>query len=196
MEPQKFEPIKTDHLPLRTDTYYETRDGNWVLLEHNSALSTFYKFVVIRSSSEKYIALSYSDKGEHLRGCVGAKDIIGVYGNPRATNNMPKLGRPKGSPVSEAAMAARKDNWTLKVLRGMYTSALHIRHTHEDLLSFQTRAGLGEAVNKLVFKLHPELERLIGPEDVIIINGREWKKDSNWVWYSTKVAKEVKINCV
>lgn len=71
MEPQKFEPIKTDHLPLRTDTYYETRDGNWVLLEHNSALSTFYKFVVIRSSSEKYIALSYSDKGEHLRGCGG-----------------------------------------------------------------------------------------------------------------------------
>jgi len=107
-----------------------------------------------------------------------------------------KLGRPKANPVSEAALAARKDNWTLKVLRGMYSNARNIRRTHEDLLSFQTRADLGEAINKLVFKLHPELERLIGPEDVIIINGREWKKDSNWVWYPTKVQKEVKINCV
>jgi len=197
MEPQKFEPIKTDHLPLRTDTYYETRDGNWVLLEHNSALSTFYKFVVIRSSSEKYIALSYSDKGEHLRGCVGAKDIIGVYGNPRATNNMPKLGRPKGSPVSEAALAARKDNWTLHTLRAMYANANNIRDKDKDLLSPCVIDELGTAINKLVFKLHPELAGGVPPSVApVIINGREWYTDSNWVWYSVPVPKEVKINCL
>lgn len=201
MEPQKFEPLKTDHLPLRTDTYYGTRDGNWVRLEHNSALSTFYPFVVDRSSSEKYIGLSYTAKGEHLRGCNVAKDIIGFYGKsvkkPKVTNNMPKLGRPKGSPVSEAAIAARKDNWTLRTLRGMYANAINIRDKDKDLLSPCVIDELGTAINKLVFKLHPELagdtSPLVAP---VLINGREWDTDSNWVWYSVRMPKEVKINCL
>ena len=197
MEPQKFEPIKTDHLPLRTDTYYETRDGNWVLLEHNSAMSTHYPFVVSRSSSEKYIGLSYTHKGENLRGCNMDKDIIGVYPKEaKITNNMPKLGRPKGSPVSEAAIAARKDNWTLRTLRVMYANANNIRYTHKDLLPPCVIDELGTAINKLVFKLHPELVGQTPPHRPIIINGREWYTDKNWVWYSTRMPKEVKINCL
>lgn len=135
----------------------------------------------------------------------GAKDIIGVYGNPRATNNippkisnnMPKLGRPKGSPVSAVAMAARKDNWTLRTLRGMYANAINIRDKNKDLLGSVVPSALGDAINKLVFKLHPELMfQPINPESQVIINGREWRKDKNWVWYSVKAPKEVKINCL
>ena len=97
-----------------------------------------------------------------------------------------KLGRPKGSPVSEAAMAARKDNWTLHTLRAMYANAINIRDKDKDLLSPSIIDELGTAINKLVFKLHPELERFIAPEDVISINHREWTRDKNWVWYSIK----------
>lgn len=196
----KFEPIKTDHLPLRTDTYYETRDGNWVRLEHNSALSIHYPFVVTRSSSEKYMGLSYTAKGEHLRGFRDAKDIIGVYGKsvklPKITNNMPKLGRPKGSPVSEAAIAARKDNWTLHTLRAMYANAINIRDKDRDLLGPCVIDELGTAINKLVFKLHPELAGEMPPSGPVSINGRDWNTDSNWVWYSVRMPKEVKINCL
>ena len=203
MKPPKIKPLKTDHLPLRTDTYYGTRDGNWVLLGHNSAISTHsthYPFVVVRSSSEVYMALSYTDKGEHLCGCIAACDIIGVYGkqakHPKITNNMPKLGRPKGSPVSEAAIAARKDNWTLHTLRAMYANAINIRDKDKDLLHLAVPAALGDAINRLAYKLHPELEELNAEDEAIVINGREWRKDKNWVWYSVRMPKEVKINCL
>ena len=107
-----------------------------------------------------------------------------------------KLGRPKGSPVSETAMAARKDNWTLHTLRGMYANANNIRYTHKDLLSPCVIDELGTAINKLVFKLHPEVVGQTPPHRPIIINGREWYTDSNWVWYSIRMPKEVKINCL
>lgn len=107
-----------------------------------------------------------------------------------------KLGRPKGSPVSEAAMAARKDNWTLLTLRGMYANASYIRDKDKDLISERVVDEIGTAINKLVLKFHPELERFIAPDDVIIINHREWARDKNWVWYSVRMPKEVKINCL
>ena len=107
-----------------------------------------------------------------------------------------KLGRPKGKGISAAAMAARKDNWTLLTLRAMYANAINIRDKDKDLLSPSIIDELGTAINKLVFKLHPELERFIAPEDVISINHREWTRDKNWVWYSIKAPKEVKINCL
>ena len=107
-----------------------------------------------------------------------------------------KLGRPKGKGISAAAMAARKDNWTLLTLRAMYANAINIRDKDKDLLSPSIIDELGTAINKLVFKLHPELERFIAPEDVISINHREWTRDKNWVWYSIRMPKEVKINCL
>lgn len=107
-----------------------------------------------------------------------------------------KLGRPKGKGISAAAMAARKDNWTLHTLRAMYANAINIRDKDKDLLSPSIIDELGTAINKLVFKLHPELERFIAPEDVISINHREWTRDKNWVWYSIRMPKEVKINCL
>jgi hypothetical protein len=78
----------------------------------------------------------------------------------------------------------------------MYANAINIRDKDKDLLSPSIIDELGTAINKLVFKLHPELERFIAPEDVISINHREWTRDKNWVWYSIKAPKEVKINCL
>lgn len=108
-----------------------------------------------------------------------------------------KLGRPKGSPVSEAAMAARKDNWTLLTLRGMYANAINLRDKDKDLISERVVDEIGTAINKLVFKIHPELTGGIPPLVApVFINGREWYTDSNWVWYSVRMPKEVKINCL
>lgn len=107
-----------------------------------------------------------------------------------------KLGRPKGKGSSAAATAARKDNWTLLTLRAMYANAINIRDKDKDLLSPCVIDELGTAINKLVFKLHPELVGQTPPHRPIIINGREWYTDSNWVWYSVPVPKEVKINCL
>ena len=107
-----------------------------------------------------------------------------------------KLGRPKGSPVSETAIAARKDNWTLRTLRGMYANAINIRDKDKDLLDLAVPVALGDAINRLAYKLHPELEELNAEDEAIVINGRGWRKDKNWVWYSVPVPKEVKINCL
>ena len=108
-----------------------------------------------------------------------------------------KLGRPKGKGISAAAMAARKDNWTLHTLRAMYANAINIRDKDKDLLSPCVIDELGTAINKLVFKLHPELAGEIPPLVApVFINGREWYTDSNWVWYSVRMPKEVKINCL
>ena len=107
-----------------------------------------------------------------------------------------KLGRPKGSPVSEAAIAARKDNWTLRTLRAMYANAINVRDNDKDLLHLAVPAALGDAINRLAYKLHPELETLNSEAGAVVINGREWRKDKNWVWYSVRMPKEVKINCL
>ena len=108
-----------------------------------------------------------------------------------------KLGRPKGKGISAAAMAARKDNWTLLTLRGMYANASYIRDKDKDLISERVVDEIGTAINKLVFKIHPELAGGIPPLVApVFINGREWYTDSYWVWYSVRMPKEVKINCL
>lgn len=107
-----------------------------------------------------------------------------------------KLGRPKGSPVSEAAIAARKDNWTLHTLRAMYANAINIRDKDKDLISERVVDEIGTAINKLVFKLHPDFATTPGWVESVAIKGREWRKDKNWVWYSVRMPKEVKINCL
>lgn len=180
---------------------YICRNGARVKLAPMELINPPFRYVVKEVVEhadifEPSVAYTYTNEGDWLVHLVHDNDIICLetLAEPEV-KPLPKLGRPKGKGISAAAMATRKDNWTLHTLRAMYANAINIKDKDKDLLSPCVIDELGTAINKLVFKLHPELERFIAPEDVII-NHREWARDKNWVWYSVLVPKEVKINCL
>lgn len=182
--------ITLDHLPLTPGVKYETSSGHWVELEQNLSATKLYPFRVKHSNHKDYLHNTYTSIGEGLRGCKTHSDIIGIYREGKKEKEKPKE-------IVTKAFSRNTDNWTLRTLRGMYANAINIQDKYgKELMPGHVVAELGCAINSLVFVLHPELEKLIGPDDFKIINGREWRKDRHWVWYSTKVPREVKINCV